>query len=135
MHGLDLGQFGLGDALCSQLPRLGLQPGHDLKGVMHIGFAELDGDGAPVWQQLHQALGGQHLDGFAQWRTRDLQHLAELALVEFGAGRNPTFDQHLAQLLGHLLVQCGAGNGGQGNDVGTHFQILYAKKRVVNTNL
>ena len=108
VQGFDFGQLGLRDAFGRQLARLGLQAGDDFKGVSHVGLAQFQRNGAAVWQQLHQALGGQPLDGFAQWRARDFQHLAELALIELGAGRNATFNQHFAQPLGHLLVQVGA---------------------------
>jgi hypothetical protein len=54
--------------------------------VHDIGLAQLDGDGAAVGQQVGQAFGGQQLDGLAQRRARDAQLLAQLALVELGAG-------------------------------------------------
>ena len=100
------------------------QAGHHFEGVEHVGFAQRHGDRAAVGQQLDQAFGRQHLDRFAQRRARDLQHFGQLALVELGAGRDAVFHQHLAQALRHLLVQRGAGDG---NDVGGHLAILYAK--------
>jgi hypothetical protein len=51
------------------------QPRHHLEGVEHVGLGEFDCDRAAVRQQFHQAFGGQHLDGLAQRRARDLQHL------------------------------------------------------------
>ena len=50
-----------------------------------------------------------------------LQHLAQLALVELGAGRDAAFDQHLAQALRHLLVQGGARDG---DHVGSHARMI-----------
>ena len=41
-------------------------------------------------------------------RARHLQDLGQLAFVELGARRDAAFHQHLAQALGHLLVQRGA---------------------------
>jgi hypothetical protein len=52
----------------------------------HVGFGQLDGHRAAVGQQVDQAFGGQQLDGLAQRRARHVQLLAQLTLVELGAG-------------------------------------------------
>ena len=70
---LDLVQFGIGDALRREFARLRFQPGHDFEGVQDIGFGQFHRDRAPIGQQFDQAFGCQHLDGFAQRRTRDAQ--------------------------------------------------------------
>ena len=111
MHGLDFIQLGWCDSLRGQFARLRFQTGHDLKSVQHIGFAQQDGNGPPVGQQLNQPFGGQHLDGFAQRRARDIEHFTQFALIELGARRNAVFNQHLAQAVRHLLMQRGSGNG------------------------
>jgi hypothetical protein len=45
---------------------MAFQDGQQLEAVLHVGLGQLHGHGAPVGQQVHQAFGGQHLDGFAQ---------------------------------------------------------------------
>jgi hypothetical protein len=40
--------------------------------------------------------------------ARDIEDFAELALIEFGAGRDAVFDQHLAQAVRDLFMQGGA---------------------------
>ena len=120
MQGLDFGQLGVGDAFGCQFARLGLKAGHHFKGVAHVGFAQFKRNRAAVGQQLDQTLGRQSLDGFAQRRARDLEHLAEFALVELGAGGDATFHQHFAQALGHLLMQGGGRGRAEGNDGSAH---------------
>jgi hypothetical protein len=55
--------------------------------------------------------------------------LAQLALVELGAGRDAPFHQHLAQPLRHLLVQGGARDG---DDFGGHGRYFVCKKTPVS---
>src|SRR3984957_11780148 len=73
--------------------------------MQHVGFAELDRHRASVGQQVHQPFRRHALDSFAQGGARDLQELAQLALVEFGAGGDATFDKHRAQVSRHLVMK------------------------------
>ena len=80
---------------------------------------------AAIGQQFDQALGREHLDGFAQRRARDIQRFTELAFVELGAGCDLALDDALTQAQGDLLVQHRAG---QGDHIGHRvFFDLYAK--------
>ncbi|HEY6454526.1 MAG TPA: hypothetical protein VIY90_04515 [Steroidobacteraceae bacterium] len=70
----------------------------------HVGFAESERHRTSFGQQIHQPF--RHaFDGFAQGGARAFQALAQLALVELGAGRDATIDRHGAQMSRHLVVK------------------------------
>jgi hypothetical protein len=58
-----------------------------------------------------------------------VQGLAQSALVQFGAGRNLVFHQHLAQPMRQLVVQCG---WRQTQDFSGHALFCMQKSRAVN---
>jgi hypothetical protein len=64
--------------------------------------------------------------------ARHVQHLAQFALIELGARREPVFDQHLAQSACHLFVQRGTWDG---DDFCSHAGILYAKNTAVKSKI
>ena len=62
-------------------------------------------DRAAIGLDLDQPLDGQHLEGLAQRRARDLQHLAQLLLDDAAAFRQMALDDQVAQPRRHGLVQ------------------------------
>ena len=74
-----------------------LQHADDLEHVAHLAGAELLDHRAACRDQLDQPLGGQILDRLAQRRAGHAQLLADLALVQAGAGRQGALDDHVAQ--------------------------------------
>ncbi len=129
MQRADLVEFRLADALARQLAGHRLQPAHHLEQVVDGLAREQHHLGAAVGQQRDQPVAGQHLEGLAQWRARDLELVAQHALVEPGARGEVALDNHRPQTLGHRHMQYLAVDGeGFGRRDHVHgLTILYSK--------
>ena len=83
MQPLDLGDFRVGDVFAGQPAGEASSP-PITRTVREFALAELAHAGAAIRQQFDQSFGRQHLQGFAQRRARNAEHLAKLA---FGNAR------------------------------------------------
>ena len=105
MGGCDVGDLGIRDALAGELAGQRFKPLAHLEQVAHVLVGQPGRARAAVRQQLDQALGREHLEGFAQRRARDLQLFTEVALGNPRARRNLAIEQHGADAAYHFLVQ------------------------------
>jgi len=102
----DFGDFLVADALAGQFAGQGFQGAHDFEAFAYVFFRQRGHLGAAIGLHLHQPIGREQAEGFPQRRARDLQAIAQRALVQAGAGGQFPFDDHLAQAVGD--------RGGQG---------------------
>ena len=105
MQPLYLGDFGVGDVFAGKAPGEAFEPAHDVEQFCQIALAQLPHPGAAVRQQFDQSFRGQHLQGFAQRRARDAQHLAKLAFGNATAVRNVALDDVVPQPGQDLVMQ------------------------------
>ena len=70
-----------------------------------IVLGEAPHDGALGRRDLDQAFADQALDRLPQRRARDAEDGADLAFIDPRAGREPAFDDHVAQLIEHFAVE------------------------------
>ncbi|MNT17582.1 hypothetical protein D3C72_1527380 [compost metagenome] len=133
VHGTDLDQLGVCDALAGQLAAGGFQRAHHLEQVVDRFLGQHHHLGAPVWQQCDQAITREHLECLPQRGARDLEQVAQHALIEPGTGRQIAFHDHGAQALGHRHMQDLAVYGLRGSGrIGGHqgscgLTVLYSK--------
>ena len=105
MQPLDLGDFGVADVFAGESPGQALEPAHEVEQFAEVALAQLPHPRAAVGQQLDQAFGRQHLEGFAQRRARDAEHLAELPLGNAAAVGDVALDDVVAQPGQDLAMQ------------------------------
>ena len=86
--------------------------------------AERGDAAATVGHQLHQPLGGQHLERLAQWRSADQPGFGQRLFVDELAGRQRAVENHRAQPRGHAVVQRGAAQGGGFNHKLNHKTVI-----------
>ena len=105
MQPLDLGDLGIGDVFAGEPAGQAFEPAHDVEQFGEILLAQLPHPGAAVRQQFDQSFRRQHLQGLAQRRARDAQHLAKLALGNAAAVGNVALDDVVAQPGQDLVMQ------------------------------
>ena len=103
--GGDVGDLGIRDALAGEFAGQRFKPLAHLEQVAHVLVGHPGRARAAVRQQLNQALGGEHLEGFAQRRARDLQLFTEVALGNPRARWNLAIEQHGADAAYHFIMK------------------------------
>ena len=88
-----------------KLARERLHARNDGQHVARLARLDAAHDRAAIGLDLDQPLDGQHLEGFAQRRARDMQLLAKLLLDDAAAFRQMPLDNEVAQPRRHRLMQ------------------------------
>ena len=103
-------------------PDMPFELGEHLEG-MHSRPRSAARDRAAIGQQVDQAFGGQQLDRLAQRRARDVQLLAELALVELAPGRDRAL-RPAACAAAPRPARAAPGGGSRGSRPWRHFECV-----------
>jgi len=110
MQGLEAGEVIGGQARAGEFAGQRLQHAHDGEEFLHRLRCDAGDAGATVRREVHEALGGQHLQCLAQRRARDPEEVAEVGLGDLVARLQRAFDDHVAKPPGQLGGKRAAGD-------------------------
>jgi hypothetical protein len=108
---LQLGQLGISGLGGGFERAAAFQQRHHRKQLVGIVVGQLDDAAAALRHQLHQALGGQHLQRLAQRRAADQPLLGQGLFVDPLARRQLALEDHGAQPRRHAVVQRSTAKG------------------------
>ncbi len=106
MQRLQFAHLCIVSALCHNACGIGLKQAQQVVDVGQVTLGDFGHIGATAHLHRHQALGGQHLEGFAHGRAADAVVVRDLEFVDPAAGLQFTVENALTQQFGHFFVKC-----------------------------